>query len=159
MPTEKVLNELKNSNWRDADVITFSGSGEPTLASNLGEVIRAIKKRTAKRILVLTNSSLLGSEEVRRELRAANTVFCKLDAWDEDDFSRVNHPHRKIDLVSLIEGIKNFRQEFRGKLGVQTMILKIPDAENLKNLLKFLKKFDPTKFTIKSSVTTDPEAI
>ncbi len=42
--TEKVLDDLKKSDWQKADVITFSGSGEPTLAKNLGEVIEKIKK-------------------------------------------------------------------------------------------------------------------
>ena len=49
VPTAEVISELKKSNWREADVITFSGSGEPTLAANLGEAICAAKNLTAKR--------------------------------------------------------------------------------------------------------------
>jgi len=42
--TERVLADLEASRWREADVITLSGSGEPTLAANLGEVIRASRR-------------------------------------------------------------------------------------------------------------------
>ena len=43
VPTERVLEDLRASDWRGADVITLSGSGEPTLAANLGEVVRGIR--------------------------------------------------------------------------------------------------------------------
>src|SRR5919205_4089394 len=55
VPTEKVLADLRASAWREADIITLSGSGEPTLAANMGEVISEIKGRTHRPVLVLTN--------------------------------------------------------------------------------------------------------
>ncbi len=66
--TEKVLEDFRNSEWKNADVITLSGSGEPTLAENMGEVIDGIRRITSKPIVVLTNSSLLNSQEVRSEI-------------------------------------------------------------------------------------------
>jgi wyosine [tRNA(Phe)-imidazoG37] synthetase (radical SAM superfamily) len=50
------------------DFITFSGSGEPTLNKNIGQIIRGVKKITSIPIVVLTNSSLFSLEEVRRDL-------------------------------------------------------------------------------------------
>ncbi|MCF8366748.1 MAG: radical SAM protein, partial [Bacteroidales bacterium] len=43
---EKVIDELKNfmSNKPDIDYITFSGSGEPTLNSRIGEVLNFVKE-------------------------------------------------------------------------------------------------------------------
>src|SRR5215218_7520939 len=79
VPTERVLEDLRAADWRGADVITLSGSGEPTLAANLGEVIRGIKRLTGKPVLVLTNSAHLWDAHVRRELSRADSVFCKLD--------------------------------------------------------------------------------
>src|SRR5688572_4532892 len=78
--TEKVLADLEASAWEQADVITFSGSGEPTLAANLGETICAIKARTGKPVMVLTNATMLNDPGVRADLMAADKVFCKLDA-------------------------------------------------------------------------------
>ena len=76
VPTEKVLEDLEASDWRSADVITLSGSGEPTLALNMGEVIRALKERTGKPVMVLTNATTLGDPQVRKELAEADRVFC-----------------------------------------------------------------------------------
>src|SRR5437764_5838293 len=68
VPTERVITDLLRSSWHVADIITLSGSGEPTLAANMGEVIRQIKTLTGKPILVLTNATTLGDRSVRREL-------------------------------------------------------------------------------------------
>lgn len=35
--TKQVIDDFFNSNWQSADIITYSGSGEPTLATNLGK--------------------------------------------------------------------------------------------------------------------------
>ena len=75
--------DLQASAWQTGDVITFSGSGEPTLAANLGKVIQQVKAFTGKPILVLTNSTLLDDPAVRGDLGAADKVFCKLDAATE----------------------------------------------------------------------------
>src|SRR5688572_13838007 len=78
--------------WREADCVTFSGSGEPTLAENLGEVMREVKRLTALPVNVLTNSAQLASARVRRDLRGADAVFCKLDAGEEETFRIINRP-------------------------------------------------------------------
>jgi wyosine [tRNA(Phe)-imidazoG37] synthetase (radical SAM superfamily) len=124
VPTEKILADLRCSSWQSADVITFSGSGEPTLAKNLGEVIDGIRKLTHKPIVVLTNSTLLHREDVRRELAAADKIFCKLDAWSEETLKRFDHPHPEVALDKIILGIHHLRQEFNGFLAIQTMILR-----------------------------------
>jgi wyosine [tRNA(Phe)-imidazoG37] synthetase (radical SAM superfamily) len=125
--TAKVLEDLRNSDWRSADVITFSGSGEPTLAANLGEVIEKIKQITQKPVVVLTNSTLLRDEQVRRELLKADKIFCKLDAWSDEMLKRANHPHAGISLEPIVSGICALRREFDGFLAIQTMILRPPN--------------------------------
>src|SRR5207237_8474386 len=100
---------------RGADVITLSGSGEPTLAANLGEVIRRIKKLTGKPVLVLTNSAHLWDAHVRRELSRADAVYCKLDAADEETFRRVNRPAAGVTLRRTFEGIRRLPPEYTGR--------------------------------------------
>ncbi|HEX54610.1 MAG TPA: radical SAM protein, partial [Candidatus Altiarchaeales archaeon] len=51
-----------------ADVITLSGTGEPTLAENLNEIIDVIREMTDLPIAILTNSSLLHKNEIVNEL-------------------------------------------------------------------------------------------
>jgi len=141
--TEQVLEDLQNSNWQTADVITFSGSGEPTLAANLGETIEKIKQVTHKPVVVLTNSTLLYQSQVRRELLKADKIFCKLDAWSDACLRRANHPHKGISLESIISGIFELRREFEGFLAIQTMILKTLNEFEIEKLAKILQTIKP----------------
>ncbi len=141
--TEKVLQDLKNSRWQKSDVITFSGSGEPTLAENLGEVIEKIKDFTGKPIIVLTNSTLLNSKKVRSEISNADKIFCKLDAWSDEILRRVDRPHEGFSLKTILSGIRLLRKEFKGFLAIQTMILRSPKQFEIKRLGEILHSIEP----------------
>ena len=59
------------------DVITFSGSGEPTLAKNIDLAIKTIRKISNIPLAVLTNSSLMNREDVRNTLGKLDVVVAK----------------------------------------------------------------------------------
>lgn len=112
--------ELDAADKSNIDVITFSGTGEPTLNSQLGEMI-SFAKKFGKPVVVLTNSSLLSDASVRKELCNADVVSAKLDAPDEGLFQIINHPISKIHFKTILDGIMQFRKEFGGKLCLQMM--------------------------------------
>jgi wyosine [tRNA(Phe)-imidazoG37] synthetase (radical SAM superfamily) len=111
---------------RSPDIVTFSGTGEPTLASNLGELARVAKSLTGLPVAILTNSSLLPDAGVREDLMAFDVVSAKIDAATQRTFERVNQPLPGITLSSVLDGLREFREAFRGKLYVQSMFI----AEN-----------------------------
>lgn len=145
VPTSRILSDFKESEWQTAEAITFSGSGEPTLALNLGEVIRGIKAIADQPIVVLTNSSLLLNAEVRKELLAADRIFCKLDAWTEEAFQKIDRPAVGIELESIVKGIEMLNNEFEGRLAVQTMILKRPTDSDLDSYVEILNRITPAE--------------
>jgi wyosine [tRNA(Phe)-imidazoG37] synthetase (radical SAM superfamily) len=106
------------------DVITFSGSGEPTLNRNLGPLIRGIKRMSRVPVAVLTNGTLLGREDVRRDLLAADIVIPSLDAALAAPFRSVNRPHPSLRLSAIIRGLARFRKEFRGRLWLEVMLVR-----------------------------------
>ena len=106
------------------DVITFSGSGEPTLSRDIGRLIRSIKKMTRIPVAVLTNATLLTRRDVRRDLAAADIVVPSLDAVPEAVFRRVNRPHASLDNRKIIEGLARFRREFAGELRLEIMLVR-----------------------------------
>ncbi len=107
-----------------ADYATFSGIGEPTLASNLGGAIELAKSVLRLPVAVLTNSSLMTREDVRRELSLADVVVAKLDAPNEELFRQINRPIVECTLDEIIQGIKLFREEYQKKLALQMMFIK-----------------------------------
>jgi len=123
VPTERVMEDLRASAWRGSDIVTFSGSGEPTLALNLGEALDEVKAHTGITTHVLTNGTLLNDPEVRAALLRADRVSVKLDAADEETFRRVNRPAPGITLAAIVEGTIRFRAEYRGHLDSQVMFL------------------------------------
>jgi len=98
------------------DYITMSGSGEPTLSSHLGDIIRRVKGITSIPVAVLTNGTLLHRESVREELRAADLVVPSLDAVSEEIFRVVNQPHPDITVSHMLAGLTQFRKDFDGQL-------------------------------------------
>jgi wyosine [tRNA(Phe)-imidazoG37] synthetase (radical SAM superfamily) len=157
VPTEKVLADLRASAWREADIITLSGSGEPTLAANMGEVVREIKNLTGKPVLVLTNSAQLLDASVRRELCEADQVFCKLDASDERTLARVNRPVAGVTLRTSVEGIRRLREEYAGRLGVQLMLLP-PSKGRAPEFARLLRDLRPDEVQLNAPRRAVPRA-
>ena len=98
VPAAKIINELDSLPALKIDYITFSGTGEPTLAENLGQMIKAIKQIRREKIAVLTNSSLMYREDVQRDLFLADFVVAKLDAPSQTIFELVNRPIKTIKI-------------------------------------------------------------
>lgn len=117
---QEVLAERPRS---DVDWVTFVGSGETCLHSELGWLINAVKQETELPVAVITNGSLLHLPEVRRDLLAANAVLPSLDAASERLYRKINRPHRSLTLDMLIGGLKAFRAEYGGQLWVEVMLI------------------------------------
>jgi len=125
VPTQKILQDFREIlNEEEFDVITFSGSGEPTLASNLGEIAREFKKlRPHTPLLTLSNATLLHLPAVRQDLQYMDRVIAKLDAPNTQALQLMNRPAEGVSLESIIMGIKAFRKEFSGQLDIQMMFM------------------------------------
>lgn len=124
----QLTEELKEIRGIAADYVTFSGTGEPTLASNLGQTIEIAKSTLSLPVAVLTNSSLMPREDVRHDLANADIVVAKLDVHNQELFRQINRPIVDLmlsDLSDIIEGIKLFRREFEGKLCLGVMFIKL----------------------------------
>ncbi|MFH1208116.1 MAG: hypothetical protein V1673_00980, partial [Candidatus Omnitrophota bacterium] len=96
---------------------------EPTLAKNLGGMIRAVKIIRSEKIAVITNSSLIGRKDVVEDLLLADLVEAKLDASSAESFKEINRPMPEILWEDMVEGLKAFRKVFRGHLTLQVMFM------------------------------------
>ena len=103
------------------DFITLSGSGEPTLNTNIGEIIRRIKEITSIPVAILTNSSLLSLDKVRRDLSEADVVLPSLDAVTPAFFEYINRPHTSLRIEGIISGLIQFRKQYRGQIWLEIL--------------------------------------
>jgi wyosine [tRNA(Phe)-imidazoG37] synthetase (radical SAM superfamily) len=120
---DKLAAELEKVKNVPADYATFSGVGEPTLASNLGKAIEVVRATLGLPVAVLTNSSLMSRQEVRRDLSLADVVVAKVDAPNERLFQQINRPVTRQKLGEILRALKLFRKEYKGKLALQMMFI------------------------------------
>ena len=120
------------------DYITFSGSGEPTLNSRIGDVIRFLKDRVPDiPVAVLTNSTLFSQKQVRSDIKNAEVVIPSLDAATEKIFNKINRPSPHVHVDKIIDGLIRFRKEYDGKIWLEVFI--IPGMNDTKAELNALK--------------------
>lgn len=147
VPTEEVIKEIKKLPELKIDYFTFSGRGEPTLAKNLGETIRQVKKIGKAPIAVLTNSFLINDPQVRKELSFADFVCVKLDASSPEILKIVNRPAFQINFSEILEGITIFRKEFKGKFALQIMFIE-ENKDYANQLSSIAKRLNPDEVQI-----------
>lgn len=123
VPTQEIMAQLKDRLDSKPDYITMSGSGEPTLHSDIGRLIEDIKSMTDVPVAVITNGSLLWLPEVRAELLQADLIVPSLDAPNEEIFQYVNRPHPDISFDQMLTGLREFRQAFRGQYWLEVFLL------------------------------------
>ncbi|MGQ9646304.1 MAG: radical SAM protein [Thermodesulfobacteriota bacterium] len=148
VPTEEVLEEVRDflvTGTPSIDYFSLSGSGEPTLHSQIGSIIEGIKAMSSIPVAVLTNGSLLHLEEVRDDLLQADIVLPSLDAVTKEVFSKINRPHGGITIEKVIEGLVEFRKAYRGQVWLEILFCKgINDGrDELDQLKKVIGRIQP----------------
>ena len=158
---EEVIEELKATLPSDyqIDYLTFSGSGEPTLNSRLGEAIREVKRLTTIPVAVLTNGALLRFAEVREELMQSDLVIPSLDAASQRVFEKVNRPIPPLNIEEVIEGLKAFKKVYRGKLWLEIMLVRgiNNSPEELQRMKEAISRIAPHKVQLNTVVRPPSE--
>jgi len=106
-----------------ADYITLSGSGEPTLHSGFGEVLKFIRSHSPIPAVLLTNGTLLHLPEVQEAACHAHIVKVSLSAWDQASFGWMNRPHPELSFRQVVEGQKDFRARFKGQIWLEVFLV------------------------------------
>jgi wyosine [tRNA(Phe)-imidazoG37] synthetase (radical SAM superfamily) len=144
MPSsEEIISEVEETLSRldrgIVDVLTFSGTGEPTLNPNIGLIVSGIRRIAQDLpIVLLTNASLLPREDIRKGILEFDIVTAKFDAGDEDTFKRINHPSKgSFKLHEIKDAVKKLGTEMKGMLALEVMLLRGPRGfTNVKGLPK-----------------------
>ncbi|OPY05141.1 MAG: molybdenum cofactor biosynthesis protein A [Syntrophorhabdus sp. PtaB.Bin184] len=139
------------------DVITFSGSGEPTLNSDLGTMIRKVKEKVDTPVAVITNGSLLHEKDVRADLAEADVVLPSLDAVTEEVFRKVNRPQSFLDIGKIIEGLKEFRAGYAKPIWLEIMLIKNinDDPDELRRMVEIVSSLGVDRIQL-NTVTRPP---
>ncbi len=126
VPSGEILRQLRAALKQGGriDWITLSGSGEPTLHSEIGKIIREIKKMTPIPVAVLTSGTLLHNASVKAALSNADLVVPDLDAGSARVFRKINRPHPSLAFAAMVSGIKDFVSHFQGRVWLEVVLVK-----------------------------------
>jgi len=126
-PIDLILNEVANVLDAEAcsefDWISIVGSGEPTLHSQVGELIGGLKALTDMPVAVITNGALLFLPEVRSRLLAAQAVLPSLDAGSPQLYKHLNRPYPELSFERVLSGLIQFRREYDGRFWLEVMLI------------------------------------
>ena len=150
---DEIRQELRHyfSTHPDPDYITFSGAGEPTLHSGIGEVISFVKAtRPEVRLALITNGSLLSDPSLRAELMEADLVLPSLDAATPEAYRKLNRPEKEDRVEDYVDGLVQFVREFTGEVWLEVLILPgyNDDRANLDALGEAIKRIGPHKLQL-----------
>jgi Fe-S oxidoreductase len=126
------------------DYITFSGSGEPTLSLDLGNISKAIKKdlKYEGKICLITNSLLLADENLMKELEYIDLIVPTLNTLTQDIFEKIVRPDYRTSVEEIRKGFINLNNSnYKGKIWIEIFILEnVNDSDkNFVDIAYFLK--------------------
>ncbi len=128
---EKQLIKMHNDN-EHPDVLTFAGNGEPTGNPHFPEIIDDTVMLRDKwcpdaKISVLSNSTFICRENVRKALMKVDNNILKLDTVNADYIRKVDRP---TQLTYDVNKIMDYMKWFEGHIIIQTMFMKGDGTDN-----------------------------
>jgi wyosine [tRNA(Phe)-imidazoG37] synthetase (radical SAM superfamily) len=154
---EQVVERVKEGGR--IDYVSLSGSGEPTLNSDIGWVIKRLKDRVSLPVAVITNGSLLDREDVRKDLMAADVVLPSLDAASEAVYKQINRPHESLEFDNIIGGLEAFCNEYKGRVWLEVLLIDNinNDSQHIEMFKKIIDKLPVEKVQLNTVVRPPAE--
>lgn len=124
------------------DVVTITGSGEPTLNIHFAEIASRIKKISNHPLAILTNSTTMTYSDVQQGLMQFDIIVPSIDAATQAVFKRINKPAAELDINKINESLTDFTHKFQGKIYPEVLIVKdINDSEEeMAKIAEIIKK-------------------
>ncbi|NQT25554.1 radical SAM protein [candidate division KSB1 bacterium] len=161
VPIESVLDEFTDwfNSGGDADYITLSGSGEPTLHSRFGDVLQFIALKTKIPSVLLTNSTLFHLPEVREAAVHADVVKMSLSVWDQTYFQHVNRPHHELDFEKIVDGMRQFRNHYKGQIWIEVFLIAGVNAipADVQGIAQRIQRIKPDRIHLNTAVRPPAE--
>jgi wyosine [tRNA(Phe)-imidazoG37] synthetase (radical SAM superfamily) len=156
VPTSAIVNEVRALPADcQIDHLTLSGNGEPTLATNLGDIIKALRKVRPERIAVITNSSTVMQPDVRADLCLSDVVLFKIEAPDQEVFQKISKAPDSLKLARIVEGIQLLKRTYKGKLVIQTMMTE-DNMAHAAALAKLIRTIGPDEVQLNTPLRPSP---
>ncbi len=152
---EDVIKEVKEAlkKFSDINVITITSNGEPTLYEDLDKLVDVLNNiKDNKKLLILSNGSLIYKKEIQETLKKIDIVKLSLDCTSHRCFKKIDRPLKELSIDKIIEGMIEFRKIYKRILIIEILVVKgINDKkEEFEKLNEVLQKIKPDRVDIGS---------
>ncbi len=150
-----VIDEVKKAlqEYPLIDVITITANGEPTLYLELDTLVDQLNLiKGDKKLLILSNSSTISDENIRKTVSKIDIVKLSLDCVSTRCFRRIDRALSGIDVLHIIEGLKKFRKIFDKEMVIEILIVSgvNDNPKEMKLLNEVLGEIKPNRIDIGS---------
>ncbi|MFN4196715.1 MAG: radical SAM protein [Caldimicrobium sp.] len=153
---ESIENALREATIKEKtfDVLTITGSGEPTLCLYFEKTVELAKKMISKPICVLTNSTTVMLPSVQEALAKVDFVLASLDSARKESFKLLNRPAQDVSLDEIIQGLKELKGIMVGELWLEILLVKgfNDKPEDLEALRRAINYISPHKVQLNTVV-------
>ncbi len=139
----------------ECEAVMFKGTGEALLAKNIFHMARVLREGSGKKVVLFTNSTLLGDPEVLEQLDAFDIIIAKLDAASEETFRTVNRPHPSIRFHDVLEGIRKAKEVFGGSFRMHVTLVR-ENLSDIDNISQICREMCPDYVYLESPEGCDP---
>lgn len=133
------------------EVITITANGEPTIYPYLDDLVDSLNKiKKDKKLLILSNSSLITKKTIFETLKKIDIVKLSLDCATKECYKKLDRVDSSIDTNKMIEAIFNFQKEFKNDLILEILFVDTINnkEEELNKLYDILCRLNPTRIDI-----------
>ncbi|MFA7231211.1 MAG: radical SAM protein [Victivallaceae bacterium] len=150
VPTAEVIRQLDEFLKKAPvlDYITFSGAGEPTLHSGIGQVVDFVKTNYPQyKLCLLTNATLFDDEKLLAEIANVDLVVPSLDASNEEEFEKINRPAEELDFEAFIRMLVAYCRTTTAEVWLEIFIVPgVNDSdESIKRFVEIVNAVKPAK--------------
>jgi wyosine [tRNA(Phe)-imidazoG37] synthetase (radical SAM superfamily) len=133
------------------EVITITSNGEPTLYNELDTLVDELNKiKEDKKLLILSNASMISYANIQATLKKIDIVKLSLDCATQKCFQKIDRPIKGILVSDIIDGIKTFSQTFSHDLIIEVLVVKgVNDKEEEMDALNLvLQEINPCRIDL-----------
>jgi wyosine [tRNA(Phe)-imidazoG37] synthetase (radical SAM superfamily) len=137
--------------YPDIEAITLTANGEPTLYPHLSELVAAINRiKGDKKLLLLSNASLISEPAVRAALMDIDIVKLSLDSLNPQTFKKLDRPAKGITLELIKDGMREFAGEYKHELVIEVLVVENfnDTRDEFLSIDEFMREIKPARIDV-----------
>jgi wyosine [tRNA(Phe)-imidazoG37] synthetase (radical SAM superfamily) len=137
--------------YPETQVITITANGEPTLYPYLDDLVDELNKiKENKKILILSNASLINIQKIVNILNKIDIVKLSMDCASEECFKKLDRIDKDLNYKDILDGLINFSKNYKYEFVLEVLFVdSINNKEKeIQEIYKLLKILNPSRVDI-----------